>query len=208
MRECYACSGKGELFHLGRSICRKCFLRNMEKRVKKELGRERLGKGERVLVVGELEKVLLEKAVKGMPLRVTFRKRMPKDTKGYERVVYGRTMDEVEEEFLEGLFEGKLRKRGKGKVFNILEPLTEEEAKKYAKLRGVEFTGERRREGKGGERGKGRKEGGKRRGKENEGKGRGKEKNGKGRNFLEGLKEFKELRYNLLKNVREIREKL
>ncbi len=184
------------LKHLDRDICKKCFLRNTERRVKRHLRngaqqvahvgpphyrgsklkrvppRQRLFKrNDKILVVGEVERVLLERAIKGMPLKITSRKRLPKEVKGFNWVVIGKTMDEVIEEFLERLFKGKLvLEKMKKRFFNILEVLTDEEVKQYARLKGIKFVV--------------------------------KEK----KRVLDKLKEFKEIKYNLYKNVRKLRE--
>ena len=166
MQKCYVCGGKGSFKHIGRGICRKCFVRNIERRVKKHLRnaaqsvaqvgppryrrtltvkcvppRQRLfKKGDRILVIGEVEKVLLEGAVKGMPLEMVFRKRLPRETKKFDYVVMGNAMDGICEEFLSNLFKGRLKvKKEKLNVFNILEPLTEEEVKSYAEIKGIKF---------------------------------------------------------------------
>ncbi|MBR9683626.1 hypothetical protein GOV03_03740 [Candidatus Woesearchaeota archaeon] len=170
MTTCYVCGKKGNLKHLDRDICKKCFLRNVERRVKKHLGRRMFKKDDKILVIGELEKVLLENAVKGMPLKIVSRKKLPKLIQGFDYIVVGRTMDEVGGEFLGGLMKGKLILGGmKKKFFNILEVLTDEEAEQYAKLKDIKFKvlGEK--------------------------------------GFLDTLG-LKELKYNLYKNIKELRK--
>lgn len=144
---------------------------NVERRVKKHLGRKRFKKNDKVLIVGELERVLLERAVNGMPLKITFGKRLSKNIAGFDCVVVGKTMDDINEEFLEGLLKGKLvLAKLEKKFFNILEPLTDEEVKKYAELKRIKF------------------------------------EIGKGKKFLNGLKELKEIKYNLYKSVKRLRD--
>lgn len=171
MEKCYVCGREGRFKHLGRPICRKCFLRNIEMRVKRHLGRRLFKRNDKVLVVGEVEKVLLEKAVKEMPLRITFKKKLPNEAKGYNWIVIGKTMDNINEEFLEGLMKGKsvLGKMKRG-FFNILEVLTDEEAKKYAELKRIKF--------------------------------KVREK----KRCLDKWEEFKEIEYNLYKNIKGLRE--
>jgi len=170
MKKCYVCRGKGQLKHLDRDICKKCFLKNVEKRVKKHLGRKLFKKGGKVLVIGGVEKVLLEKAVGGMPLKITFRKKLPKLVKEFDYVVVGKTMDAIDEEFLTGLLKGKLvLGKMKKKFFNVLEVLTNEEAKKYARMNGIDFKV-------------------------------------KGEKALKVLENFKEIKYNLYKNIKELRD--
>lgn len=137
---CYVCLRRGDFKHLERFICKKCFLRNIEKRVRKHLKEKGLKKGERVLVIGELEKFLLEKAKKDLPLEIVFKEKLPSSLKGYGLVVIGRTKEEINEDFLEGLFKGELRLGEIRKnFFNILEVLTIDEAERYARLRRIKF---------------------------------------------------------------------
>ena len=140
MGKCYVCAGKGNFKHLGREICRKCFMRNMEKRVKKGLGRKMFKRGDKVLVVGLIEEHLLRVAVKELPIEITMRKKLPVSVKGFDWVVYGKAMDEVNAEFILGLEEGKLELGGgKRKFFNILEVLTSEEISRYCSLKKIKY---------------------------------------------------------------------
>ncbi len=171
MEKCYVCGKRSYFKHLGRGICRKCFLRNIEKRVKKHLSRKLFKGNDRVLAVGELEKELLERAVGGMPLKIDLREKLPADIKGFDWIVVGKTMDKVNEDFLSSLFKGKvILRKMKKKFFNILEVLTDKEVLQYAKLRKIKF------------------------------------KINKKERFTDALKEFKEVKYNLYKNVKELRK--
>ncbi|MFH1682437.1 MAG: hypothetical protein ABIA37_01445 [Candidatus Woesearchaeota archaeon] len=138
---CYVCEGKGSFLHLNRLICKKCFLRTIEKRVKKHLGRRLFKKDDQVLVVGEVERELLESAVKEMPLQIVAKKKLPKKVKGVDFIVIGKTLDELDGEFLKDLFQGRIgiskKAEEKIKMFNILEPLTDEEVKIYAGIKKI-----------------------------------------------------------------------
>lgn len=169
--KCYVCGGKGNLKHLDRNICKKCFLKNIEKRVKKHLGRKLFKKNDKILVVGEIEGFLLVKAIKDLPVKLTFRKKIPKNTNNFDWLVVGNAMDEINKNFLEELFKGKLKlSKPKRKIVNLLESLTEEEIKLYAKLRKISYSGK------------------------------------KSKGLLEKLKNYKELKYNLYKNIKELRK--
>ncbi len=171
--KCYICSGKGKLIHLDRNICSKCLVRNVEKRVKKHLGRKLFKKGDYVLVVGKLEEVLLKAAVGDLPLNISIKDKVGKfKSEKYDKIVVGVVMDEIEEKFLSELFSGKMN-LGKNEFFNILEPLTREEVKLYCKVKGLAFDLDREKS-LGGE-------------------------------FLNKLKEFKEIKYNIYKNIKELR---
>ncbi len=168
--KCYICSGKGNLKHLDRDVCPKCLVRNVEKRVKKHLGRKLFKKGDSVLVVGEVEECLLKAAVKNLPLNITVGRQHLKGK--FDKIVVGRTMDEVDEEFLSQVFEGKIMVK-EGKFFNILEPLSEEEVILYTQIKEVKFDRERLKN--------------------------------EGERFLNGLRQFKEIKYNVYKNIKELR---
>jgi hypothetical protein len=174
MNNCYVCGGKGNLKHLSRDICKKCFARNIERRIKKHLGRSLFKKNDYVLVIGEIEKSLLETSVKGMPIKITLRKRLPLDLKKYNHIIIGKTMDQLDEDFLSDLFNGKLKfKSNFKKMFNILEPITNKELVGYCKIKNMDF--------------------------------KVKENDGLGKKFLTKLKQFEEIKYNLYKNIKELR---
>jgi len=140
MAKCYVCERKSGFEHAGREICKNCFLKNMERRVKKHLGRNLFKKGNKVLVVGEVEKRLLVQAIGEMPLKLKFVKKIPEQAAGFDFIVYGKTMDKINSEFLDSLEKGKLvLGMGKKKFFNILEVLTAEEVEKYAELKKLKW---------------------------------------------------------------------
>ncbi|MBT4650892.1 hypothetical protein HOC13_00010 [Candidatus Woesearchaeota archaeon] len=177
MESCYVCKKKGSFKHLDRSVCKQCFIRNIERRVKRYLGRKLFKKGDKILVVGDLVEHLLKRAIKDLPVKIEKKKRLPKDVKKFKWVVIGKTLDELCENFLLGLFKGELDLRVPAKKFvNILEPITKEELKKYSQIKKVEYKEE----------------------KDNE-------KIGK---FFKGLSKHKEIKYNLYKNIKELREKV
>ena len=183
MVQCYVCQGKRTFRHLGRAICQKCFVRQIEKRVKKHLGRKLFKKCDSVLVVGEVEKELLKKAVGDLPLDLTFSNELPPSIKNFDHIVVGVNMDQIDETFLTGLFEGKLQLENRGielkknseqeNMFNILEPLTEDEVKLYSKIKKIKLNLKARKN--------------------------------LGREFLDRLKEFNEIKYNVYKNIKELR---
>ena len=168
--ECYVCQGKGNFKHLNRYICKKCFVKNIEKRVKKHLGRSRFKRNDSVLVIGEVEKELLLMAVQGMPLESTYKQKLPNKINS-KHVVVGKTMDNLCSSFLDNMFDGELNLQ-KIKFFNITEPLTDDELKKYAKLKKIKL-----------------------------------ELKTKKNPFLDKLKKFPEVKYNLYKNIKELRER-
>ena len=168
--KCYVCKGKGSFLHLNQPICKKCFLKNIEKRVKKHLGRSRFKRNDAILVIGEVERELLVTSVRGMPLNLTFKSKLPKELK-FKQVIVGQSMDSVCSIFLDGLFAGKFN-LAKNKFFNITEPLTNDEVQKYARLKGIKWKVETQTNP-----------------------------------FLEKLKKFPEIKYNLYRNIKELRER-
>src|SRR3989339_1308543 len=131
--ECYVCQGKGSFLHLDRYICNKCFTKNIEKRVKHHLGRNLFKPNDTILVLGKLEYYFLSQVIKGMPLQITFKSKLPSDLTAFKHIILGKTLDQLDEDFLSGLFDGKLSLPTENKpFFNILAPLTDEEIDKYA----------------------------------------------------------------------------
>ena len=152
------------------------------------MGRKLFKKGDFVLVIGKVEEILLKAAIGDLPLELTFRKKLPANVKKFNKIVIGKIMDTIDEDFLSGLFEGRLfsekgsnkiknienKGKSKGKkLFNILEPLTLEEIRSYSKLKKIKFNQ--------------------------------KERKNQGKEFLDRLKNYSELKYNIYKNIKELR---
>jgi len=138
VRKCRLCGVTKNFEHLGRDICEKCFVRLIEKRVKKSLGRI-FSKGNKVLVVGDLAEYFLRKSVKNLPLKIVKRKEIPSDVSNFDKIVVEETIDDVDAEFLSGFFSKQFVFKKNKKIIKILKSITDEEAVKFAEIKGVGF---------------------------------------------------------------------
>ena len=91
---CDLCGNQGGFKHLDKFVCDRCFVKLIEKRVKKGL-RGVFSKDETVLVKGELAKNFMEKL--NIPLKLV-------DSGKYDKKEIEMTMDDVDAGFLAEFF--------------------------------------------------------------------------------------------------------
>ena len=172
VNKCNLCGNLKAFKHLDRFVCDRCFVRLIERRVQKGLGRVFV-KGNKVLVVGDLAEYFLKKSIKDLPLKIAVKKKMPSDVSGYDKVVLGMTMDDVDAGFLADIFGKDFKVEKDSGVIRILSAITDEEAVRFAKIKDLNFSVS--------------------------------EKNQVIKDFLKKVsKKHLEIRYNLLKNVKEV----
>lgn len=172
-KKCHLCDVTKTFQHLGRNVCEKCFVRLIERRVKRNLDRV-FSKGDKVLVIGDLAEYFLKKSVKNLPLEITKRKKII-NIKKYDKVVVESTMDDVDAGFLAEFFGKDFKIDKNEKIIKILSAITDEEALRFARIKGIDFEV--------------------------------KEENKKIKEFLKKIgQEHPEVRFNLLRNVREVEE--
>lgn len=137
--KCNLCGNLKAFKHLDRFVCDRCFVRLIERRVQKGLGRVFV-KGDKVLVAGELAEYFLRKSVKDLPLEIFVRKKMPADVSGYDKIVLGMTMDDINSGFLADIFGKDFKIEKSEKIVNILQSITDEEAVRFAEIKGLDFS--------------------------------------------------------------------
>ncbi len=138
MTKCYLCGVTKTFKHLDRFVCNRCFVRLIEKRVKKGLSRV-FSKDEAVLVIGDLAEYFFDLIMKDFPIRKIKRKKIPVDVSKFDRVVIEETMDDVDAEFLSGFFSAGFKIKKDGKIIKILQSITDEEAVWFAKIKKINF---------------------------------------------------------------------
>jgi|GEM_PF-4369201 len=137
MTKCYLCGVTKTFKHLNRFVCSRCFVRLIEKRVKKGLSRV-FSKNEAVLIVGDLAEYFFDLIMKGFPIKKIKRKRIPANISKFDKIVVESTMDDVDAGFLAGFFGKGLIKKDK-KIIRILQSITNEEALRFAKIKKINF---------------------------------------------------------------------
>ena len=162
VEKCDLCGNLKGFKHLDRFVCNRCFVKLIEKRVKKGLSGAFV-KGEQVKVAGSLAKYFMDKV--NIPLEFV--------DSGYDKIVLEMTMDDIDAGFLAGFFGKKFEWKKDDKVVRILASITDEEAVRFAEIKGINFLVS--------------------------------DKNQAIKDFLEKVsKKHPEIRFNLLKNVKEV----
>lgn len=121
--ECFRCKRREAYEVVNGPLCRNCFLYLMEKRVKKHM---KPIKPADVISCGPLTRAFLDKILK-----------FPVSYGETGKVIVDRTLDDEAYAFLERMFKGEELKVEE--PTSIVRVLLDEEARLYAKLRGVEF---------------------------------------------------------------------
>ena len=149
--ECIKCRKKAgiSLRHIG-SVCKSCFLKIVEKRVRKELRTKKLiRKNDRILVVDNGSKefavghYLLKNIIKNLPVKIakikTNKAILPKTTKKYDKVIIPWSLDDEAEDFLNALFNSKKQTKSSKKAIKLLMNISDEEIGLFAKIKKFKY---------------------------------------------------------------------
>jgi len=141
--KCIKCSNSADtdLKHLG-SLCNKCFLKTIEKRIRKDLALNKIfSPNDKVLLLNDnslkakISKFFLNQISKSIPLDIDVKKQ--KSSKKYDKIVFPENLDDEIETFLKSLFTNKAYKPSK--KICLLRTVSDEEiltVKKILKLKG------------------------------------------------------------------------
>jgi len=145
--KCYHCKKKA-IVQYTQALCRKCFLKLLEARVRKYVRINKFfNKNDIILVIDPLSKFLLKKIIGGLPVKIYYRKikilNLDK-IKGYindkkiKKIVIPWTIDDECCFFLEKLFQNKSIK--KNTYISLLQVMTDDEAISFAKFNKIAFS--------------------------------------------------------------------
>jgi len=142
--ECYLCGKKADIKQQkGRAICKNCFCRLIEKRIRKNARVNKLfKKNDKILVIGELNKFFVKSILKDLPVELFFRKKEDKkfvEEKNINKIVIRWTMDDENNRFMKALFDDEEYKERSEKYVKLLNVATDGELKKFAKFKNIEF---------------------------------------------------------------------
>ncbi|MDP7323862.1 MAG: hypothetical protein QF632_03825 [Candidatus Woesearchaeota archaeon] len=129
-----------EISHLG-SLCANCFCKIFEKRIRKSVRIDRVfSKNDRILVSDKLSEYLVKEIIKGMPVKIFFRKLDDDFVKREKinKVVVGWTLDDEVNQFLEKLLFN--RKSKEVKYVKLLKSVTDEEVEAFVKIKKIKFS--------------------------------------------------------------------
>jgi len=140
--KCYLCNKNAEIKQQkGRAVCNGCFCRLIEKRIRKNTRLNKIfRRGDKVLVLGELNKYFVKSIIKDLPVELYFRakedKKFVKKNK-INKIIRQYTIDDEVNLFLENLFLGKRMKAKKS--ISLLNVITDKEAKLFARINRLKF---------------------------------------------------------------------
>ncbi|MBW3015393.1 hypothetical protein KY330_03160 [Candidatus Woesearchaeota archaeon] len=130
---CFSCKRKGNLNHNGRDYCNSCFCKLIERRVGKYIRANKFFEAnDSVLVKDPLTEYVLNRILKGMPLKFVKRK-----IKGVKEVVQW-TLDDEIHAFLKSFF-SKAFTLAKVKGIKLFKVVTDDELKTYAQIKKLKF---------------------------------------------------------------------
>ena len=141
--KCYQCNRTAKIKQQkGRAVCNVCFCRLIEKRIRKNARLNKIfRKGDKILVLGELNKYFVKSIIKDLPVEMYFKMKEDKEftkKKKINKIIRQETIDDKINLFLEKLFLGKNIKSRK-KTISLLNVITDKEAKLFAKIKKLRF---------------------------------------------------------------------
>ena len=141
---CYICKRKAAYSQQkGREICNECFCKLIEKRVRKYARINKLfRKEDRILVIGDVNKYLVESIVKDLPVKLFFRAKEDKNfakKNKINKIFIEYTLDDEVNDFLNSVFKGKKEKKLDKKHIRLLRVATDEEVELFAKIKKLRF---------------------------------------------------------------------
>jgi hypothetical protein len=141
--KCYLCSKTAKIKQQkGRAVCNECFVRLIEKRIRKYTRLNKIFRlGDKVLVRGDLSRYFIESIAKNLPIRSYFNGRGDKNfikKNKINKVIVEFTIDDQVNLFLESLFGNKSMKSIKSNI-SLLKVITDKEAKLFAKIKKLKF---------------------------------------------------------------------
>jgi hypothetical protein len=148
--KCQRCKNQADINYLENHLCKSCFTKMLEKRIRKHLRiTEAIHKENKLIVVGEMCQYWLERIFPGLPLKIYKQvdkgeyldndSLLAKAKKLKARIVIPWTMDHENHYFLQHFIEGKKQLYlGDNKQYiKMLLPITDQEAQILAKIKGI-----------------------------------------------------------------------
>ena len=154
--KCVKCGKLGKVKVQNLIACENCFLKIIEKRVRKEIRLKKLiRKNDRILIINDstaeyfVSEYLLENIIKDLPVKITLSKQNYKlgdvISGEYDKIIVPWNADKEDEYFLKNIFENQEAKytghyRIKDKTYiKLLLPVLQAEIEIFAKIKGLKF---------------------------------------------------------------------
>jgi hypothetical protein len=141
---CFLCTGASDIkLHKGRAICRNCFCKLLEKRIRKNARVNKLfSKGDRILAIGDVNRYLVKSILKELPAKLFFKS---KEDKGFvkknniNKIVLQWTLDDEANKFMKAVFEARKVKPMPKQYVKLMMPATDKEIEMFAKFKKLKF---------------------------------------------------------------------
>ncbi len=144
---CIKCTGKAEitsLKHIG-PACKGCFLKIIEKRVRKDMRTNQLiKKNDKILILDNESKesvvgrFLLKSIIKDLPVKISISKSKKSNAK-YNKIIVPWSLDDEAEKFLDTIFSKKKPAKHSKNEIMLLKNLSEEEIETFAKIKRFKY---------------------------------------------------------------------
>tara|TARA_Y100000310_G_scaffold322716_1_gene382083 strand:- start:5037 stop:5525 length:489 start_codon:yes stop_codon:yes gene_type:complete len=162
MSNCYVCKGKSTVKHLDREICKSCFIKIIESRIRKQLTKK-FEKNDTIFTESNLSKNILKKILKDFPINFV------DDKNEATHIINTQTASDIADEFVTKLTSNTFDILANNDI-SLFATVTDEEISQYAKLTNQEFIPKKKISSK----------------------------------FFAKLDKYKEIEYNLSRNVQEL----
>ena len=138
--KCYLCKAKAKI-KMDRDMCENCFCRLFEKRVRKYARENKLFRPkDKVLVIGEINKYLVESIVKNLPIELYFRNKIDSTfikSKKLNKIVIEWSLEDEINEFLKKIMLKKTIK--KDNKIRLLKIMSEKQIKEFARIKKLKY---------------------------------------------------------------------
>ena len=144
--KCKSCNNKTSKIHLTyppHELCEECFLRIIEKRVRKHVRINKLfKKNDKITIINDeskeaqVNKYLLKSIIKNMPVTITEKK----TTKGIKagKIIIPWNLDDEINQYLEEVINNYKTNENK-KIIKLLKPILNSEVETFAKIKGFKY---------------------------------------------------------------------
>jgi hypothetical protein len=131
---CHKCKRPAEARLVDKELCRGCFTRLVEQKIRRNLRQYDIKKDSKLHVADDASRYIIEKVV-NRPVRIV------DDLKKADRIAVAWTLDDENEEFLNNMFlNKKLFGKEDKKVIKLFTPLSRKELADYLRIKKIKYS--------------------------------------------------------------------
>lgn len=132
--KCHKCNRKAEFRHVDKQLCRSCFSKQIEQKIRRNLRQYDIKKDSRLYVNDDASRYVIERVV-NRPVKIVSEK------KKSDRLVVAWTLDDENEQFLNNMFlNKKLFGKEDKKTIKLFTPLSNSDMKNYFRIKKVKYS--------------------------------------------------------------------